>query len=246
MPWFIVFSGKLSASSPVLRAPPSKFRSAQVDAAPSFADDGFLAGPSTEVLRCLLRLTRVMPGLGLRFSTLVAAPAAGESASVDWQPFVDQGCVAAQDGSVEILKSPIGPQAWCERFAQAAKQSASGLSQSQVRLVSCLMRRWGAICFAILLLGLPDELFAAHYPAASCGDAAVSFDAAVHSALSCLTGNHIDASQWEQAGFALRDGGLGMRLGCCPSGLSEGDSCPLSGSPCGPPLRRTHSWQLDC
>ena len=96
------------------------------------------------------------------------------------------------------------------------------------------------------LLGLPDELFAAHYPAASCGDAAVSFDAAVHSALSRLTGNHIDASQWEQAGFALRDGGLGMRLGCCPSGLSEGDSCPLSGSPCGPPLRRTHSWQLDC
>ena len=46
---------------------------------------------------------------------------------------------------------------------------------------------------------------------ALCGDAAVSFDAAVHSALSQLTGIRIDASQWEQAGFALRDGGLGLR-----------------------------------
>ena len=48
-------------------------------------------------------------------------------------------------------------------------------------------------------------------PAAMCGSAATIFDTAVHAAISQLTGFHLDASQWEQAGFAIRDGGLGLR-----------------------------------
>ena len=62
---------------------------------------------------------------------------------MDWQPFVDQGCVVAQDGSVEILKSPIGPQAWCETFAQ-------GLAAKQSVVADAIGQLPGAVCFAIL------------------------------------------------------------------------------------------------
>ena len=54
------------------------------------------------------------------------------------------------------------------------------------------------------------------------GDAAISFDAAVHAALSHLTSIQIDASQWEQAGFALRDGGLGCARQSLPQMLLIG------------------------
>ena len=45
--------------------------------APNFADDGLMAGPAPEILRSIRHLQRVMPQLGLKFSSLVVGPAAG-------------------------------------------------------------------------------------------------------------------------------------------------------------------------
>ena len=50
---------------------------AELDMTPMFADDGFLAGSSTEVLRALRHVQSFMPQLGLRFSMLELIPAAG-------------------------------------------------------------------------------------------------------------------------------------------------------------------------
>ena len=41
---------------------------ADLDMCPNFADDGYLAGSASEVLRALQHCKRVMPSLGLRFS----------------------------------------------------------------------------------------------------------------------------------------------------------------------------------
>ena len=50
-----------------------------LDMAPGFADDGFFAGPSHEVLRAVRHVQSFMGNLGLRFSRLEAIPAAGSS-----------------------------------------------------------------------------------------------------------------------------------------------------------------------
>ena len=62
---------------------PSIAHPVRLDAAPSFADDGFLAGNSEDVLRALAHIRSVMPQLGLRFSRLEVATAAGGRHAVD-------------------------------------------------------------------------------------------------------------------------------------------------------------------
>ena len=62
-----------------------------------------------------------MPLVGLQFSTLTVAPAAGKQHRVDFRPFSQAGCTIAEDGNLEILKSPVGDIAWslkyCEDYA---------------------------------------------------------------------------------------------------------------------------------
>ena len=88
---------------------------AQLDMAPCFADDGLLAGPSAEVLRALRHLLAVMPALGLRFSSLVVAAAAGPHHQINFDPFLEAGC---SDGGLEVLNSPIGSETFCADFSR--------------------------------------------------------------------------------------------------------------------------------
>ena len=81
--------------------------------APCFADDGLLAGPSAEVLRALRRLLAVMPSVGLRFSSLAVAAAAGPHHQINFDPFLEAGCSISGAGDLEVLKSPIGSETFC-------------------------------------------------------------------------------------------------------------------------------------
>ena len=58
-------------------------RPLRLDMVPSFADDSLIAGLSAGALRALRRLKAVMPDLGVCFSTLQVAPAAGTNSTVD-------------------------------------------------------------------------------------------------------------------------------------------------------------------
>ena len=85
--------------------------------------------------------------LGLRFLSLVVAPAAGARSTVDWYPFLDAGCVVSADGNLEVLKSPIGERTWCEDFAGA---TAVKQASWQRLLGRWLTRKSATPAFAIL------------------------------------------------------------------------------------------------
>ena len=65
---------------------------ARLDICPMFADDGIIAGESSEVLRTLSHWKQVMPDLGLRFSRAEIVPSAGEHHEIDMRPFMALGC----------------------------------------------------------------------------------------------------------------------------------------------------------
>ena len=89
---------------------------AKLDFAATFADDGALAGASAEVLRSVQHLLRVMPAVGLQFSSLVVVPAAGQHYRIDFQPLSQLGCSVSEDCNLEILKSPFGDIAWSLKY----------------------------------------------------------------------------------------------------------------------------------
>ncbi|CAE7428869.1 unnamed protein product [Symbiodinium sp. KB8] len=89
---------------------------AQLDMAPCFA--GLLAGPSAEVLRALRHLLAVLPSVGLRFSSLVVAAAAGPHHQINFDPFLEAGCSSSGAGDLEVLKSPIGSETFCADFSR--------------------------------------------------------------------------------------------------------------------------------
>ena len=60
---------RTSPVAPVMSPP------ADLDMTPMFADDGFLAGRSAELLTALKHMQHIMPRLGLRFSVLEVTPA---------------------------------------------------------------------------------------------------------------------------------------------------------------------------
>jgi hypothetical protein len=106
-----------SIQLPVLSPP------ARLDIAPCFADDGLLAGPSAEVLRCLRHWQGVLPQLGLRLSSAVVAPAVAQ-APIDYTGFVTLGCTVEAHGNYEVLRSPTGADSFCVAYCEerAAKQ----------------------------------------------------------------------------------------------------------------------------
>ena len=59
-----------------------------LDMTPGFADDGFLAGPSSAVRESLQHIQSFMPALGLSFSRLEVVPAAGDRCTVDFDAFL--------------------------------------------------------------------------------------------------------------------------------------------------------------
>ena len=95
---------------------------AQLDMSPCFADDAIWAGPSTEVLRSLQHLQGELPSVGLRFSSLVVAPAAGRSHGVGAESFIKAGCRfdvdAHVDGALLGARSQHARVALCRDRAQ--------------------------------------------------------------------------------------------------------------------------------
>ena len=81
----------------------------ELDVAPTFADDGFIAGRSSEVLRALGHIKPLMPSLGLRFPLLEAVPSTGEKHRIDLDPFVELGYPVNLSENIEIMGSPFGP-----------------------------------------------------------------------------------------------------------------------------------------
>ena len=88
---------------------------ARLDMPPGFADDGFLAGDSREVLRAVQHIKPLMPALGLRFSRLEAIPAAGEHTTIDANAYIQCGCTINKDQCASVMKSPIGNVEFCEQ-----------------------------------------------------------------------------------------------------------------------------------
>ena len=186
---------------PVLSPP------ARLDIAPCFADDGLLAGPSAEVLRCLRHWHGVLPQLGLRLSSAIIAPAVPQ-APVDYTGFVALGCTIQADGNYEVLRAPSGADSFCVAYCteRAAKQAD-------------IVRRIGHIGDAQVgyyLLRFSGGTGRMNYmarttPARLCGDGLRVFDESVHDAFCELTGFRPHTLACEQATLPVQFGGLGLR-----------------------------------
>ena len=114
--------------------------------APNFADDGFLAGLAQEVLRALKHCKRVMPSLGLCISRLVVSPAAGAEHDINLSEFPVVGCVLAESGNIEVLKSPCGDADFCKEFCSGAirkhSEAFAALRSLEVPHVAYYLLRW--------------------------------------------------------------------------------------------------------
>ena len=116
------------ARAPIL-SPPAK-----LDMTPGFADDGLIAGSSTEVLRALEHILPIMPQLGLRFSRLEAIPAAGNQTTADLAAFRQHGCTINHEQCASIMKSPVGNVAFCEKEVGKQVDKAVKAIQAIARL----------------------------------------------------------------------------------------------------------------
>lgn len=193
------------------QAPPAAILSppAKLDLCPNFADDGFFAGEAAEVERVMAHCQQVMPALGLRFSSLIVAPAAGEQRDVDMSVFERFGCTIAEKGNVEILKSPCGDAAYCVEFckryvAKHAPAFAALRAMGDPQVVYYLLR-WSANASRMNYLARTT-------PREHCEPALHHFDDEVISTFAVACGLSLDDSQKVQASFKPRMGGVGLRL----------------------------------
>jgi len=181
---------------------------AQLDMAPNFADDGLLAGPASEVLRALQHCKRILPTLGLRFSSLVLSPAAGVAHQVDLAPFRAEGCSIVEDGNIEVLKSPCGDPDFCANYCRETVQKHSKAFESLRAVedphVCYYLLRWSANASRMNYLARTT-------PVAFCGKALEEFDLEVKHTFCSTTGLALDDSQWMQATFSSKQAGLGLR-----------------------------------
>ena len=181
---------------------------AQLDMAPCFADDGFLAGASGEVLRALKHLLAVMPQVGLRFSSLQLVAAAGPHHRVNFDPFLALGCSVNGDGDIEVLKSPIGTDAFCQSYSQGLVDKQLGVLDAVAAIpdaqVGFYLLKYS--CNASRLHHLSRTT-----PLAHCEAGLLAFDAGMRAAFQRLVGCSLDSTSWRQAMLPLRCGGLGLR-----------------------------------
>lgn len=217
---------------------PALAPAAQLDMAPAFSDDGLLAGSADEVLRVLRHMKSVLPSVGLQFSSLAVTTAAGCRHAVDLTIFEQEGCTISLDGNAEILKSPVGTDAFCKEFcskragkaAEVAKAIAS-LSDAQV---GYYLLRWS--CNA----GRMNYL-ARTTPAGVCRDAMLSFDAAVRRSLDQLLGIGLSSRQWSQATLPVKMGGLGLRSAASSADAAYVASRAATHQMCSA-IRADHAW----
>ena len=190
-----------SIQLPVLDPP------AVLDMAPNFADDGLLARKSGEVLRALTHLKRVMPMVGLKFSTLQLVPAALDAHTFQVEPFTALGGQMCSEGNVEILKSPVGTQEFCQQYClqQVGKQRAlfEFLAELGDPQIIHNLLKWSVNAGRM-------NYMARTTPAAACADAMAAFDVAVTDTLAATVGQQWSERQVQQVSFATRQGGLGL------------------------------------
>lgn len=172
------------------------------------ADDGLLADPSAEVLRALRHWSPVLPHLGLRLSQSSVAPAAGTLHQVDFRPFLALGCTICEDANYEVLKSPVGDDAFCQAYClpRAAQQATTarligGIGDPQV---AYYLLRWCCTGGRMDYLARTTPL---RYSAA----AMQAFDAALHDAFCAVTGFTLHGQTWKQAQLPVGSGSLGLR-----------------------------------
>ena len=181
---------------------------AQLDMCPNFADDGFLAGESSEVLRALQHCKQIMPSLGLRFSSLIVAPAVSANCAVDMSQFLAEGCAVAESGNFEVLKSPCGNADHCKDFCMTVARKHSktfeALSSLEDSHVAYYLLRWSANASRMTYVSRTT-------PLADCGPALEIFDNDVRKTFVEVSGLPLDDDQWIQATFNTKQGGLGLR-----------------------------------
>jgi hypothetical protein len=159
-------------------------------------------------LRSLRHFKQVMPRLGLKFSSLVVVAAAKENASVDWAPFIAEGCTVASENGVEILKSPVGAPSFCTAFCRKAGEKQAAKVKMVAQLpdphVAYYLLRWS--CNASRMNHLARTT-----PLEICRDGLRTFDAAVSSAVCHLTRHDLSDTQRSQAALPVKEAGLGLK-----------------------------------
>ena len=180
-----------------------------LDIAPTFADDGVIAGDESEVLRAIQHMKKVMPMVGLRFSMMqVVAAAAGPQHPGRFGAFQDEGCTPALDGNFEVLKSPIGDdtfcRAFCSRVAEKQAKVIEFLSDLGDPQVTHFLARF-------CINGSRFYCLARTTPAEFTQTAACDFDAAVVDMIGATCNIVLSDMQRTRVGFSTMEGGLGLR-----------------------------------
>ena len=84
-----------------------------------------------------------MPQVGLRFSSLQLVAAAGPHHRINFDPFLALGCSVNGDGDIEVLKSPIGTDAFCQSYSQGLVDKQLGVLEPSLLFLTL---RLGSIC----------------------------------------------------------------------------------------------------
>lgn len=82
-----------------------------------FADDGQIAGPCEDVLRVARRLRTHMGHTGLHFGKLQMVPANPDDTVLDARTCEEAGCTMVADGSLEVMRAPVGEGGWSRRYS---------------------------------------------------------------------------------------------------------------------------------
>jgi hypothetical protein len=174
--------------------------------APGFADDGFLAGDSGEVLRALQHIKPLMPALGLRFGRLGAIPAAGQRSAIDETAYIHSGCTINKEQCVSIMKSPIGTIEFCEQEAGKRVEKAV----KAMHAITSLPDQHCALNLLRYQTGRLDYTTRST-PSSCCPRALARFDVDLQTAYERIVGDAVSDAQWAQAVKPTRNSGLGMR-----------------------------------
>ena len=180
-----------------------------LDIAPTFADDGVIAGDESEVLRAIQHMKKVMPMVGLRFSMMqVVAAAAGPQHPGRFRAFQDEGCTPALDGNFEVMKSPIGDdtfcRAFCSRVAEKQAKVLEFLSELGDPQITHFLARW-------CINGSRLNYLARTTPPECTQTAACDFHAAVVDMIEATCNVVLSDMQRTRVGFSTKEGGLGLR-----------------------------------
>ena len=213
---------------------------AVLDMFPNFADDGLLAGSSAQVLRAIAHLKLVMPRLGLRFSSLVVAAAAGEQHRVDFSAFRKLGCEVAAGGDFELLKSPIGSETFCKEYARKKAEKESQIVRKIGQIgdgqVGYYLLRWSGNASRLnyTMRTTPSQYGLESFEL---------FDRSLENAFRSLTGLTLTQSQWITATFPVRQGGLGLRSAVVHADSAYIASRAATHAHC-VALRPAHAWDV--